>query len=302
MKPFDGGAWVGVSQVRDASELAARYDESGRRLMHLQRAVDGFDVFARSLSIGAETMVMRFEPDRPLHDRYQVDHEFLEPDDRPRGRHDRPHGQRVLPLGVQLVRDADPRRRGPPDRLRERVPGRLADLAALLLPVGDQGAAALVRVLLRDRAPDAASGWTRSRGSRSGTATQRYEEKLDAYRALADDYFEVDAYEEFCDRHLAHLDEAMAGYVDSPEFDALLVETVTRAFPPREHEQFVAHYRGLLARLGRRPALTARARWCARPPRASRHRAWRRRWAGGYRPSSRRGTARRRSRGWCGAR
>jgi hypothetical protein len=25
------------------------------------------------------------------------------------------------------------------------------------------------------------------------------------------------------------------------------VETVTRAFPPREHEQFVAHYRGLLA-------------------------------------------------------
>ena len=80
MKPFDGGAWVGVSQVRDAGELAARYDESGRRLMHLQRAVDGFDVFARSLSIGAETMVMRFEPDRPLHDRYQVDHAFLEPD------------------------------------------------------------------------------------------------------------------------------------------------------------------------------------------------------------------------------
>ena len=27
--------------------------------MHLQKAVDGYDVFARSLSIGAETMVMR---------------------------------------------------------------------------------------------------------------------------------------------------------------------------------------------------------------------------------------------------
>ena len=48
--------------------------------MHLQSAVDGFEVFARSLSIGAETMVMRFEPDRPLHDRYQVDHEFLDAD------------------------------------------------------------------------------------------------------------------------------------------------------------------------------------------------------------------------------
>jgi len=32
-----------------------------------------------------------------------------------------------------------------------------------------------------------------------------------------------------------------------PEFDELLVRTVTRAFPAREHERFVAHYRGLLA-------------------------------------------------------
>ena len=38
----------------------------------------------------------------------------------------------------------------------------------------------------------------------------------------------------------------MAEYIGSPEFDELLVETVTRAFPPAEHEQFVAHYRGLL--------------------------------------------------------
>src|SRR5262249_19584498 len=77
MKPFDGGAWVGVTRVRNARELHRRYDESGERLMHLQAAVDGFDVFARSLSIGAETMVMRFEPDRPVHDRYQVAHGFL---------------------------------------------------------------------------------------------------------------------------------------------------------------------------------------------------------------------------------
>ena len=48
--------------------------------MHLQAAVEDFDVFARSLSIGAETMVMHFEPDRPMHDRYQVDHDFLSPE------------------------------------------------------------------------------------------------------------------------------------------------------------------------------------------------------------------------------
>ena len=54
-------------------------------------------------------------------------------------------------------------------------------------------------------------------------------------------------YAEFCDRHLPHVDEAMEEYIASPDFDRLLVETVTTTFPPAEHEKFVAHYRGLLA-------------------------------------------------------
>jgi hypothetical protein len=36
-------------------------------------------------------------------------------------------------------------------------------------------------------------------------------------------------------------------YVESPDFDALLVDSVTSTFPPHEHDQFVPHYRGLLA-------------------------------------------------------
>ena len=48
--------------------------------MHVQSAVEDFEVFARSLSIGAETMVMWFDPDKPLHDRYQVKHDFLSPE------------------------------------------------------------------------------------------------------------------------------------------------------------------------------------------------------------------------------
>jgi glutathione synthase/RimK-type ligase-like ATP-grasp enzyme len=52
MKPYDGGAWVGVTMIRNAEELQRAYDASGQRLMHLQKAVAGYDVFARSLSIG----------------------------------------------------------------------------------------------------------------------------------------------------------------------------------------------------------------------------------------------------------
>jgi hypothetical protein len=74
-----------------------------------------------------------------------------------------------------------------------------------------------------------------------------YEQKLGHYRRLADDYFQIEAYEEFCERHLAHLDEVAHDWFTSDEFDDLLVKTVTSTFPPHEHEHFVGHYRGLLA-------------------------------------------------------
>ena len=122
MKPFDGGAWRGVSRIENEYDLAASYDESGEMLMHLQKAVEPYDVFARSLTIGPETMVMNFRPDEPMHNRYAVDHGFLVRRARRRGRDDRPDGQRVLPLGVQLLRDARAGQRGAPDRLRERLP------------------------------------------------------------------------------------------------------------------------------------------------------------------------------------
>src|SRR5689334_6603455 len=80
MKPYDGGAWVGVSRIRNPDELHAAYDASGERLMHLQAAVENYDVFARSLSIGPETMVMKFRPEQPMHSRYEVDHNFLNAD------------------------------------------------------------------------------------------------------------------------------------------------------------------------------------------------------------------------------
>jgi hypothetical protein len=246
MKPFDGGAWVGVSQVRDPAELTARYDESGGRLMHLQRAVDGFDVFARSLSIGAETMVMRFEPDRPLHDRYQVDHAFLAPET----------GHEVVTIGrtvnaffrwefnscETLVRGGEVH----PIDYANACP----DVSLISLHYYFPWAiAALLKwcvyCVVTGRRMHVAmepESWFAV-----GDGDGSYTDKLTAYRALADDYFETTAYEEFCARHLAHVDAAMVEYVDSPAFDELLVETVRRAFPPREHERFVAHYRGLLA-------------------------------------------------------
>ncbi len=156
MKPYDGGAWVGVSKIRNAAELHAAYDASGERLMHLQASVEGYDVFARSLTIGPETMVMKFQPEKPMHERYAVDARLPVRRRRRRGGHHLPADQRLLPVGVQLVRVADQRRRGAPDRLRQRLPRRGHHVAALLLPVGDGGAGAVDGVLRGDRSRAAA--------------------------------------------------------------------------------------------------------------------------------------------------
>ena len=77
MKPYDGGQWVGVTRIKNHEQLLEAYNESGERLMHLQESIEGFDHFARSLSIGAETMVMDFQPDQPMHNRYKISHGFL---------------------------------------------------------------------------------------------------------------------------------------------------------------------------------------------------------------------------------
>ena len=74
-----------------------------------------------------------------------------------------------------------------------------------------------------------------------------YEEKLAGYRKLADEYFEVERYQDFCDSRLAHVDELVSDWVGSQDFDDLLVETVRTTYPPHEHERFIAHFRGLIA-------------------------------------------------------
>ncbi len=247
MKPFDGGQWIGVTRVRDPQELHARYDESGERLMHLQAAVDPFDVFVRSLSIGAETMAMHFHPDRPMHERYEVEHGFLSAET----------GREVVTISrlvnaffrwefnscETIVRGGDVH----PIDYANASP----DVAVTSLHYYFPWA---IRTLVKWSAFCLASG--RAMRINQDTRTYfeigdrddlSYEEKLEEYRRLADDYFQVEEYEEFCAEALPHLDELTVEYVESPEFDRLLVDTVTATFPPHEHEEMVARHRGLLS-------------------------------------------------------
>jgi hypothetical protein len=74
-----------------------------------------------------------------------------------------------------------------------------------------------------------------------------YGEKLAGYRQLADSYFSVDAYREFCETRLPDLGQRLLDWVSGPAFDQLLTDTVASTYPAHEQEWFVAHFRGLVA-------------------------------------------------------
>ncbi len=246
MKPFDGGAWVGVSRVENAETLYRAYDESEQRLMHLQASVDGYDAFARSLGIGAESIVLNFHPEKPMHERYTVEHNFLSAR----------AGDEVL----TILRTVNAFFRWELNSCETLIRGddvypidyanATPDLALTSLHYYFPWA---IRSLLKWVVFCCVTGRlqtvdlnTEQYYAIADRADLSYEEKLAGYRKLADEQLEVDRYREFCERHLAHVDELSVAWVESPDFDRIIVDTVRNTFPSHEHEQFIAHFRGLL--------------------------------------------------------
>jgi hypothetical protein len=246
MKPYDGGAWRGVSRIRDQAELHSAYNASGEMLMHLQKAIDGYDAFARSLSIGAETMVMRFQPDQPMHLRYAVDHDFLSP----------AAGAEVVTIGrlvnaffrwelnscETLVKDGQIY----PIDYANACP----DLALTSLHYYFPWA---IRALVKWCVFVLVTG----RRATLDTETDRffqiadqagpsYAAKLSAYAELASAYFEAERYQEFCASRLPHIDEVVLDWAAGPGFDRLLVGTVRSTYPAHEQDEFIGHLRGLV--------------------------------------------------------
>ena len=65
-----------------------------------------------------------------------------------------------------------------------------------------------------------------------------FEEKLGAYGRIADQRFETARFEEFCHRHLPHLDEVAWEFFATPEAKDAVRKKVTALFPEHEIEKF----------------------------------------------------------------
>ncbi len=245
MKPFDGGGWRGVSRINGPDDLHRAYDESGEMLMHLQATVD-YEHFARALSIGPETMVMDFRPDQPMHNRYAVSHDFLS---------DSAGSQAVAISRIVNAffswefNSAEMLVRGDevyPIDYANACP----DVAVTSLHYYFPWA---ITALVRWSTYCVVTG----RKANVDLQTSRYfaiaddpggsyEERVTAYLALADQHFDRARFWEWCAEHLGHLEEQVYDWVGSDGFDRILREAVVSMYPEHEHEQFLAHFRGLI--------------------------------------------------------
>jgi len=245
MKPYDGGAWRGVSRIGNREELHAAYDASGEMLMHLQKAID-YDVFARSLSIGAETMVMRFQPDEPMHLRYAVDHSFLSA----------PVGAEVVTIS-RLVNAFFKWEFNSCETLVSGSEVYPIDYANACPDVALTSLHYYFPWAMKTLVKWCVFALVTSRRAKLDLETDRYfaiadepgmtyAEKLEGYRELADAYFDSERYQDFWADKQSRLDEIVLDWVAGPDFDQLLIRTVQLVYPVHEHDKFIAHLRGLL--------------------------------------------------------
>jgi len=243
IKPYDGGGWVGVQRLENSADLHKAYNESGKRMMHLQKSVE-FSKFCRALNIGPQVLPMRYDPSKPLHERYVISFDYFTGDE----------WEQMIKItklvgaifgweynscevgiidGVLYPFDFS---NAVPDSsvmsLHFYFPWVIKSLIRWITFCGATGRKFRFNLNWRKYLDVANSGLG-------------YLEKLDKYMELAADYFEEEKFQEDCDKHLAHLDEVAFEYFTSEEMNKIIEKKVTRKFPEHEHGEFIAHYRGL---------------------------------------------------------
>ena len=238
LKPYDGGAWVGVSKVDNAEELAKAYDSSGRRIMHLQRAVAPFDLFVRAVGVGPQVHLMKYDPGAPLHDRYTQDKDFISEDDA--------QVLRDITLTINAFFGWD---FNSCESLRKDGTWYPIDFAN---PCPDSQVTSLHRhfpwLVKANIRWSVFCAVTRRKFRKNldwepfyAVAAQEdlpYRDKLSAYAAIAAERFETARFEEFCATHLAHLDEIAWEFFATPAARAAVRAKVAALFPAHEVEPF----------------------------------------------------------------
>jgi len=260
MKPYDGGAWAGVSRIDSESHLRTAYEQSGTRVMHLQKAVEPFDRFVRAIGVGPQVRLVPYDPSAPLHERYRVDPDYVTGDETALLE------DMVLTINTFFGWDFNSC-----ESLRHRETGTFHPIDfANACPDSQVTSlhyhfAWLVLAKLRWAVFCAATG----RPMRCNLDWRPYfeiaaeelpyRERLAAYARIARKRLEADRFEQFCADHLGHLDQVAREFFGSDRAREAVRLKVQALFPEHEVDEFTERFWGSIQRW-REEELGARAK------------------------------------------
>ena len=240
MKPYAGGGWIGISRAESEEALRAAYEESGVRLMHLQRSVDDFELFTRCVGLGPQIRYVDYDAGAPLHDRYTVPPEGggkVTEDDR------RTLRRLTLTINAFFGWDFNSAEilRSPDGYFPIDFANACPDSQVTSLHYHFPW---LVKAKLRWGLYCAAT----KRRFRTNLDWDDYfaiadgegslEDKLARYEQLADQHFDTMRFLVFCRTHLSHLDEIAYEFFASEEAHEAVRTKVAALYPEEEREEF----------------------------------------------------------------
>ena len=241
MKPYDGGAWVGVSKIDDEKKLREAFEESGKRLMHLQKAVSPFDLFVRCIGVGPQTRCIKYDPGAPLHARDLTDRDFMSKEE------EQVLVDTTLTINTFFGWDFNScealRKDGtyyPIDFANACPDSQVTSL--------HQHFPWLVLAKVRWSLFVAATG----RKMRKNLDWEPYfdvakkdlpyAEKLKQYAAIARKRLDAERFEEFCDKHLGALPEIAHEFFGTERAKDAIRQKVAALFPAHEIDEFTEHF------------------------------------------------------------
>ena len=244
MKPYDGGGWVGVTQIGNERELRDAYEKSGKMLMHLQAAVQPHDAFIRCVGLGPTVHLVHYDPSAPLHARYVAGPCTLSDSDQQRLR------DITLIINSFFLWDFNSceclRNQGewyPIDFANPCPDSQVTSLhwhfPALIM--------AKVRwslfVAATDRKVRMNQDWAPYLKI-ADTADLSQEEKFKGYTALAAKHFETEKFEAFCAEQIPHLEEVTRDFFGTDTAREAVRQKVTALFPAHEIDSFTDYFWG----------------------------------------------------------
>lgn len=237
MKPYDGGAWVGVTAIKNSDDLVAAYDKSGVRVMNLQKGVIPNDAFVRCIGLGPQFRPVNYDPDAPLHNRYRMDYDYLPADQ-----------QQKLEDMTMVINAFFGWDFNSCEALRQDGEWYPIDFANAC---PDSQVTALhyhfpwlIKANLRwsifcaatDRPMKTDLDWHEY--FEIADQDIPFDEKMKGYVALARKRFNVEEFEDFCSTHLSHLDDVADEFFASETVLDAIRQKVTSLFPKHEIESF----------------------------------------------------------------